>query len=363
VSARTWPPAARSCAGLEELRLRAARLLPAVRDPATALYAFLRIADDLVDADPAASADTIAALRRRLAAMYQGQPLDHPVDRSLALAIVRHGLPHGVFDAFLEGLQWDVSGRRYRTFDDLCEYASRVAGTVGVLMALLMGERTTAMLSRACDLGIAMQLTNIARDVGEDAGRGRLYLPLDWLERAGIDPQAFLGQPRYSPALGGVVRRLLDEADRFLRQRRRRHRWAALRLPGGDPRRALHLRRDRRYVARAGFDSVTGGRWSPGGGSWGWRRARSVRQSGPAGATLSRRGHDGRRCPGSTPCTDEHHGEGTFARIACWWAARSGRWKGPWPAPRPRAARRGWRRRWRGGAVGRIAGAGRSSAC
>jgi phytoene synthase len=85
---------------------------------------------------------------------------------------------------------------------------------VGVLLTLLMGELREETLSRARDLGIAMQLTNIARDVGEDARRGRLYLPLDWLEEAGIEPEAFLRHPRPSPALAGVVRRLLEEAER-----------------------------------------------------------------------------------------------------------------------------------------------------
>jgi phytoene synthase len=120
-----------------------------------------------------------------------------------------------VFEAFLDGLAWDLSGRRYPDFEDLCAYAARVAGTVGVFLALLMGERTAEVLARASDLGIAMQLTNIARDVGEDARRGRLYLPLGWLEEAGIDAADVLRAPRPSPALAVVVRRLLGEAERL----------------------------------------------------------------------------------------------------------------------------------------------------
>jgi phytoene synthase len=91
----------------------------------------------------------------------------------------------------------------------------RVAGTVGVMMALLMGTRDAAMLSAACDLGCAMQLTNIARDVGEDARAGRLYLPLSWLRAEGIDPEAWLADPRFSPALGRILARLLAEAGRL----------------------------------------------------------------------------------------------------------------------------------------------------
>ena len=95
-------------------------------------------------------------------------------------------------DALFEGLQWDCEGRRYEDLEALHAYAARVAGAVGVMMALLMGVRDADALARACDLGVAMQLTNIARDVGEDARAGRLYLPLDWLREAGLDPAAFL---------------------------------------------------------------------------------------------------------------------------------------------------------------------------
>ena len=81
------------------------------------------------------------------------------------------------------------------------------------MMAVLMGVRSEEALARACDLGVAMQLTNIARDVGQDARAGRLYLPLEWLQEAGLAPEAFLSEPRFSPALAGVTRRLLRTAD------------------------------------------------------------------------------------------------------------------------------------------------------
>ena len=81
------------------------------------------------------------------------------------------------------------------------------------MMALLMGVRDAARLARACDLGVAMQLTNIARDVGEDARNGRIYLPLDWLREAGVDPEAWQAAPSYSPAVRGVVHRMLADAD------------------------------------------------------------------------------------------------------------------------------------------------------
>jgi phytoene synthase len=113
----------------------------------------------------------------------------------------------------LEGLAWDASGQRYASLDALLDYAARVAGAVGAMMALVMGVRGGDAVARACELGMAMQLSNIARDVGEDARAGRLYLPSDWLDEAGIDAEAFLATPAFTPALGGVVRRVLDSAD------------------------------------------------------------------------------------------------------------------------------------------------------
>jgi phytoene synthase len=121
-------------------------------------------------------------------------------------------------EALLEGFEWDAAGRRYETLDDLYAYATRVAGAVGAMMALLMEARAPAVLARACELGVAMQLTNIARDVGEDARAGRVYLPLQWLRDAGIEPDAWLAAPVFTPALGGVVARLLEAADTLYRR-------------------------------------------------------------------------------------------------------------------------------------------------
>ena len=101
------------------------------------------------------------------------------------------------------------------------------------MMTVLMGARDARALARACDLGVAMQLTNIARDVGEDARAGRLYLPLAWLREAGIDPEAWLARPAFSDALGSVVRRLLAPRPRALRARRARRRRPAARVPPG----------------------------------------------------------------------------------------------------------------------------------
>jgi phytoene synthase len=122
-------------------------------------------------------------------------------------------------EALLEGLAWDAEGgRRYEDLPALEAYAARVAGSVGCMMAVLMGVRDRAALARACDLGVAMQLTNIARDVGEDARAGRLYLPLRWLREAGVDGDEWLVRPVFDPAVAGVVRRLLLAADELYRR-------------------------------------------------------------------------------------------------------------------------------------------------
>ena len=193
----------------------AALLLPRrIREPATALYAFCRLADDAIDEGPGDAA-TVALLEQRAIAAHAGRPHDHPVDRAFSETVRGFGLPPAVTLALIEGLAWDAQGRRYETFDELCDYAARVAGAVGVMMATLMDRRAPEVLARAADLGVAMQLSNIARDVGADAAMGRVYLPLAWLREAGIDPDEFLADPKFSPALGGVVARLLGEADRL----------------------------------------------------------------------------------------------------------------------------------------------------
>ena len=189
-------------------------LPPRVRMAATALYAFCRVADDLIDESDAPQ-HAIEALQTRLDAVYAGRPGPELADRALACVVHRHAVPRAVMDALLEGFAWDVQGRHYETLEDLHAYGARVAGTVGVAMALLMETRDPHALARAAELGVAMQLTNIARDVGADARLGRLYLPAQWMREAGLDPDAWRRAPEFSPALGSVVSRLLAEADRL----------------------------------------------------------------------------------------------------------------------------------------------------
>jgi phytoene synthase len=193
----------------------ASLLLPrAVSDPAIALYAFCRLADDAVDLGGGRT-EAVDRLRERLASAYAGRPQKLPADRAFADAVARFAIPRELPEALLEGLAWDARDRRYETLSDLLAYAARVASAVGAMMSLLMHRRDPAVVARACDLGIAMQLTNIARDVGEDARAGRLYLPLQWLREAGLDPEAWLADPRYDARIGGAVRALLAAADVF----------------------------------------------------------------------------------------------------------------------------------------------------
>ncbi|WP_367114645.1 phytoene/squalene synthase family protein [Thiohalocapsa sp.] len=184
-----------------------------VRQPASALYAFCRIADDAIDDCPDDQAVALAQLYARLDRIYAGTPDPHPVDRAFAGAVKRFHMPRELPEALLEGFAWDADGRTYETLSGVLDYSARVAAAVGAMMTALMGVREPNVLARACDLGSAMQLTNICRDVGEDARNGRIYLPLEWLRDAGIDPDAFLAEPRFTPALGDMVKRVLDFAE------------------------------------------------------------------------------------------------------------------------------------------------------
>jgi phytoene synthase len=235
----------------------ASLLLPKrVRDPAAALYAFCRMADDAVDLarDPGA----VAELHRRVARAYAGTPFDAPVDRAFAHVAHAHGIPRELMEALIEGFAWDAEGRCYETLSDLTAYAARVAGAVGAMMTLIMGTRAPEALARACDLGVAMQLTNVARDVGEDARNGRVYLPRAWLAEAGVDADALVADPRPSAALASVIERLLREADVLYAKGALgvpmlpRDCRAAIRAAG------LIYADIGRSIARRGYDAITG---------------------------------------------------------------------------------------------------------
>ncbi|MGR3466744.1 MAG: 15-cis-phytoene synthase [Shimia sp.] len=193
----------------------ASKLLPArVRDPALALYAFCRLADDAVDLGEE-KAGAVLTLQERLDLAYEGRPRNTPTDRAFAAMVADHEMPRALPEALLEGLAWDAMGRRFQTLSEVVDYSARVAAAVGAMMTVLMGVRDPHALARACDLGVAMQLTNISRDVGEDARMGRIYLPLDWFADAGVEPAGFLADPLPSEPIRRMTRRLLREADRL----------------------------------------------------------------------------------------------------------------------------------------------------
>ena len=196
----------------------ASKLLPGtVRDPALALYAFCRLADDEVD-EGDHKARAVLALRDRLDLAYAGKPRNAPEDRAFAAIIDEFEMPRALPEALLEGLAWDAAERRYATLSDVRSYSARVASAVGAMMCVLMRVRDRDALARACDLGVAMQLTNIARDVGEDARAGRIYLPTDWLARDGFSPEGFIENPQPTPDVRRMVKALLSEADRLYRR-------------------------------------------------------------------------------------------------------------------------------------------------
>ena len=186
-------------------------LPPRLRNDASGLYAFCREADDLID-EGINPQEGLQQLQFRLDAIYAQQPMPYTVDRVMSRIVHRHNLPRRLLDALLEGFAWDASGKRYETLSDVFAYSARVAGVIGVMMTIIMGVRDRQVLARAADLGVAMQLTNIARDVGEDARAGRIYLPQQWLRDAGIEPDQLLGKPEFSLPLRQVIDRLLGEA-------------------------------------------------------------------------------------------------------------------------------------------------------
>lgn len=191
----------------------ASLLLPvSIREPAYAVYAFCRMADDLIDRDDGGTG-AIHDLGQMLDRIYAGHPAAHYVERGFADVVRRFGIPRAVPDALIEGLTWDAHNRRYESLAELTAYAVRVAGTVGFMMTLVMGRREPQVLARACDLGVAMQFTNVARDIGEDAANGRIYLPLGWLRASGIDHDAWLAAPSSGPAIRAITERLLREAE------------------------------------------------------------------------------------------------------------------------------------------------------
>ncbi|MBL8374043.1 presqualene diphosphate synthase HpnD [Accumulibacter sp.] len=172
----------------------------------TALYAFCREVDDVVDEcqDPQVAATKLAWWRRELASIDGGQP-QHPVTQALQAASAEFNLPQEQLQEIVDGMEMDLQQSRYLDFKALSLYCYRVAGVVGLLAAEIFGYQDRRTQRYAHDLGLAFQLTNIIRDVGEDARMGRIYLPIDELQRFEV-PAADILNARHSDNF----RRLMD---------------------------------------------------------------------------------------------------------------------------------------------------------
>jgi phytoene synthase len=168
-------------------------LPPPRRRAIIALYAFCREVDDVVDevSDPSVASAKLAWWRREIALVFAGQP-SHPAALALQPVVREYELPEAHFQTVIDGMAMDLSQNYYLDFPGLELYCHRVAGVVGLMSAEIFGYVDPATKGYARDLGVAFQLTNIIRDVGEDARRGRIYLPQDEMQRFGVPPSALL---------------------------------------------------------------------------------------------------------------------------------------------------------------------------
>jgi len=194
------------------------------RERAWLLYAWCRACDDIADGqDHGHALRAVEDAPRRVAEMaaltdaaLDGRVVGVPAFDALRIVAVETRLPRRLAHDLIQGFRLDGDGWRPRTEEDLYTYCYHVAGVVGCMMAVIMGVDADddAVLDRACDLGLAFQLANIARDVDEDARGGRCYLPSDWLAEKGIAPDAILA-PANRVALAELARRLTDRAAAF----------------------------------------------------------------------------------------------------------------------------------------------------
>ena len=180
-------------------------LAPARRRAITALYAFCREVDDVVDetSDQQLAAVKLAWWRGEIANLDAGKA-QHPVSLALAPFVKKFGITAARLNEIIDGMEMDLTQTRYLDWRALEHYCYHVAGVVGLLAAGIFGYRDARTLEYAKDLGIAFQLTNIIRDVGEDARRNRIYLPMDDMKRFGV-PAAEILQRRESPRFKALM--------------------------------------------------------------------------------------------------------------------------------------------------------------
>ncbi|HSF33883.1 MAG TPA: presqualene diphosphate synthase HpnD [Candidatus Tectomicrobia bacterium] len=199
-----------------------------------AVYAFCRSVDDIADGTASAceKQTLIDNWRRELDRCYEGQP-QHPITLKLAQSVERFPIPKEYFQELLAGVEMDLIHHRYATFRELYEYCYRVAGVVGLMCIEIFGYRNPKAKDYAVNLGVALQLTNIMRDLKVDADRGRIYLPQEELERFGYRDEDLL-RAAYTPAFidlmgfaGNRARQYFQHAWQLLAEEDRRSLLAA----------------------------------------------------------------------------------------------------------------------------------------
>jgi len=193
-------------------------LPPPKRRAITALYAFCREVDDVADevSDPAIARTKLAWWRTEVANLFAGHP-QHPVTRALQPFIASTGIDAARLNEIIDGMEMDLTYHRYPDFEALALYAHRVAGVVGQLSASIFGYSNASTLQYAESLGLAFQLTNIIRDVGEDARRDRVYLPADEMARFGVTVEDVLAR-RSSDNFRRLMEFQAERADRYYAQ-------------------------------------------------------------------------------------------------------------------------------------------------
>ena len=204
-------------------------LPPERRRAITALYAMCREVDDVVDnvSDPGVARAKLAWWRSEIAQMFAGTST-HKVTQALHPALAAYGLPLENFLAIIDGMQMDLDQSRYLDYESLQLYCHRVAGVVGLLAARIFGYADARTLDYAASLGLALQLTNIIRDVGEDARHGRIYLPQADLQRFGVSATSIL-RAEYASGFEALIQFQIQRA-------RAQHALALSALPDADRR-------------------------------------------------------------------------------------------------------------------------------
>ena len=214
--------------GSKSFALASRVLPPALRDDASMLYAWCRYCDDVIDGQEmghgqiedykTGQGERLEMLREKTARALSGEPMEDPVFAGLARVVKTHEINHRHPFDLLKGFEMDAEDRVYKSVDDILDYAYHVAGVVGVMMANIMGVRDDATLDRASDLGLAFQLTNIARDVIDDAQADRVFVPQDLLSKHGAPNAAQdLAQRDNWPSAYKAACEQLDIAEAYYR--------------------------------------------------------------------------------------------------------------------------------------------------